>query len=341
MSIVPTQFVQSEQIDQRIGIHVHFLRGSRHPPRSQPAASVTEWTRTGLTPQNGAMAFSIPARLALACANSPERTAWLARLPGTLRDLQQRWGLTIDAPFDGDEVSCSWVAPVTLANSTTAVLKVSMPHMEGEHEIQGLRFWNGDPTVRLLAGDEALGAMLLERCEPGTALRSRPEPEQDVVIARLLPRIWRVPIASHPFRPLSTMAAYWSDETLTQAEHWPDTDLVREGLRLFKELPHSAPSHRLLATDLHAGNVLRAGREPWLIIDPKPFVGDPAYDATQHLLNCGARLRADPLGTIRRLADLLEVDDERVRFWMFARAAGPRDGWDDQQTLELARRVAL
>jgi hypothetical protein len=65
-------------------------------------------------------------------------------------------------------------------------------------------------------------------------------------------------------------------------------------------------------------------------------------DATQHLLNCGARLRADPLGTIRRLADLLEVEDERIRFWLFARAAaGPRDGGDDQQTQELARRVAL
>jgi len=38
----------------------------------------------------------------------------------------------------------------------------------------------------------------------------------------------------------------------------------------------------LLATDLHAGNVLPAAREPWLVIDPKPFTGDPAYDATQH-----------------------------------------------------------
>ena len=34
--------------------------------------------------------------------------------------------------------------------------------------------------------------------------------------------------------------------------------LVREGLRLFKELPRSATSEVLLATDLHAGNVLQA-----------------------------------------------------------------------------------
>jgi streptomycin 6-kinase len=287
------------------------------------------------------MTLPIPARLAVACASSPERAAWFARLPGTLRDLQQRWSLTIGTPFDGGDVSCSWVAPVALASGATAVLKASMPHMEGEHEIQGLRFWSGDPTVRLLASADDLGAMLLERCEPGAALRSLPEGEQDVVIARLLRRIWRIPPASHPFRPLSEMTAYWSSETLTQAEHWPDTDLVREGLRLFNELSQSAPSHPLLATDLHAGNVLRADREPWLVIDPKPFVGDPAYDATQHLLNCAARLRSDPENTIRRFADLLDIDRERVRLWTFARAAAePRDEWKNHWLFDLARAIA-
>lgn len=97
----------------------------------------------------------------------------------------------------------------------------------------------------------------------------------------------------------------------------------------------------LLATDLHAGNVLRAQREPWLAIDPKPFVGEPAYDATQHLLNCEARLRSDPDGTIRRFADLLGVDHERVRLWTFARAAAePRDDWKDGWLIELARALA-
>jgi streptomycin 6-kinase len=42
----------------------------------------------------------------------------------------------------------------------------------------------------------------------------------------------------------------------------------------------------LLCTDLHAENVLAAEREPWLAIDPKPCIGDPAFDAIQHMLNC-------------------------------------------------------
>ena len=178
-------------------------------------------------------------------------------------------------------------------------------------------------------------------CEPGTRLRLLPEPEQDVVIARLLRRLWRPPVPPHRFRPLSAMTMYWSEETINQSGHWVDSALVRTGLRLFKELPQAKPADDvLLATDLHAGNVLQAQREPWLVIDPKPFVGDAAYDATQHLLNCPVRLRVDPRGTIRRFADLLEVDDERVRLWTFARAAAePREDWADERLLALARTI--
>ena len=287
------------------------------------------------------MVLTIPRGLAAACGKTPERAAWLARLRDTLRKIERRWSLTLGAPVDGEEVSCAWVAPVVIAGGTPAVLKVAMPHMEGEQEIEGLRFWNGNPTVRLFEADDDLGAMLLERCEPGTVLRTRPEPEQDLIIARLLRRLWRPPVAPHPFRPLSVMTTYWTEEARAQAEHWPDPGLVREGLRLFRELPPSAPEQVLLATDLHAGNVLRAQREPWLVIDPKPFVGDPAYDATQHLLNGAARLRSDPGGTIHRFADLLGVPHERVRLWMFARAAAePRDEWKDDWLMTLARALA-
>jgi streptomycin 6-kinase len=136
------------------------------------------------------------------------------------------------------------------------------------------------------------------------------------------------------------MTAYWSRETLADVERWPDRALVREGLQLFETLPRTASIGVLLATDLHAGNVLRSEREPWLVIDPKPFVGDPAYDATQHLFNCDARLRSDPEEMISRIADLLGVDSERVRLWTFARAAAePRENWEDG-LVALAKAIA-
>jgi len=163
--------------------------------------------------------------------------------------------------------------------------------------------------------------MLLERCVPGTSLREIPEAEQDAVIAGLLRRMWRRPPAVHPFRSLETMLAHWSAEAEGSIAHADDPGLVREGIELFHSLPCAATQRVVLATDLHAGNVLRSGREPWLVIDPKPFLGDPAYDATQHLLNCGDRLLAQPDQTIKKFAELLEVNAERVGLWTFARVA--------------------
>jgi len=272
----------------------------------------------------------IPERLAESCDRAPERRAWLERLPDVIQELQDRWSLALEAPFDGDDVSCSWVARAVRADGTRAVLKLGMPHFEGAHEIQALRFWDGGPTVRLLEADVDLNAMLLEPCQPGTALRELPESEQDVILAGLLPRLWTRPSAPHPFRPLSALTAHWAAETMAAAHEWSDAGLVQEGLRLFEELSRPSAGDVLLATDLHAGNVLRAQREPWLVIDPKPFVGDPAYDATQHLINCKGRMLDAPDVTIRRIADLLGVDGERVRLWMLARsAAEPRDIWDE------------
>jgi streptomycin 6-kinase len=283
----------------------------------------------------------IPKSVIENCRKSPERIAWLQRVPDIVQKLVQRWGLTLDVPLEGEEASCAYVAAVRYGNGTPAVLKVGMPHMEQEHEIHGLRFWDGDPTVQLLASDEELGAMMLERCQPGTTLRVLEESEQDKVISVLLRRLWRLPATPYPFRPLSALTEYWSSETLADVEQWPDAGLVREGLRLFKELPRHTASAVLLATDLHAGNVLRAERESWLVIDPKPFLGDPAYDATQHLFNCCARLRSNPDRTIQGLADLLGIDHERLRLWTFARAAAePRDDWSNGDRMQLARTLA-
>ncbi len=93
------------------------------------------------------------------------------------------------------------MAPVVRATGERAVLKLGMPHMEAAHELHGLRFWDGDPTVRLLEADVDLNAMLLEACDSGVTLRSLPAPEQDLLIARLLRRLWRRPTPPHPFRP--------------------------------------------------------------------------------------------------------------------------------------------
>ncbi len=165
--------------------------------------------------------------------------------------------------------------------------------------------------------------MLLERCRPGTELRGRPEAEQHLVVTDLLRSVWTVELTfDHPFRPLSVMADDWvvrAEARLAADPRRLDAGLAREGLQLFRELARTGPTEALLFTDLHAGNVLSSGRRQWLLIDPKPYVGDPHYDVLQHLLNCNGSLQADPIGLLTEVADLAGLDAGRVRQWLFAR----------------------
>ena len=112
------------------------------------------------------------------------------------------------------------------------------------------------------------------------------------------------------------MLAYWSEETLAQRDAWPDAGLVAEGLRLFAELPRTAPATVLLATDLHAGNVLRAEREPWLVIDPKPLVGEREFGVAPvvRAFELGHSER-DVRHRLDRLTGDLGLDRERARLW--------------------------
>jgi streptomycin 6-kinase len=206
------------------------------------------------------------------------------------------------------------------------VLKVAWRHNEALHEADGLRAWDGDGAVRLLDAvvEQETTALLLEACRPGSALSMLPPLEQDLIVAGLLRRLWIDPPAGHPMRPLQAMCDGWADEYEEKYAAQGrgarlDPGLAATGMELFRSLPGTAERYALLITDLHAGNVLAAGREPWLAIDPKPYVGDPAYDPLQHMLNCPDRLVSDPAGFARRMARLLDLDGQRLQQWLFAR----------------------
>ena len=216
-------------------------------------------------------------------AEAEGRQGWLVTaLPATLGQVVPMWSLTVGEPFQpGGQTA--WVAPARDASGAGLVLKIAWPHADAAHEADGLRAWAGNGAVRLRAahdfGDAT--ALLIERCVPGTPLSGRPEPEQDTVVAALLRRLWIEPERGHPFPTLQLMCQRWAEEYEQRAAAGPvrlDPGLARAGIALFRELPASATSQVLLCTDLHAGNVLAAAREPWLAIDPKPVVGDPAYD---------------------------------------------------------------
>ncbi len=282
-------------------------------------------------------------RALVEAAEQQSRTAWLGTLPGMVARLARAWSLTVEAPFQpGGQTA--WVAPVRGRAGADLVLKVAWPHPEALDEAAGLRVWDGHGAVRLHAAEHSPDAvaLLLERCRPGTPLAARQEPEQDEVVAGLLRRLWAAPVVGNRFRPLQEMCDAWADEfeaLVATGGHTLDPGLAREGIALFRALPAGADRSVLLTTDLHAGNVLAGRREPWLLIDPKPYVGDPAYDPLQHLLNCDERLHADPTGLAARLAGLLDLDPVRLRRWLFARCV--QESANRPSLADVARRIRI
>jgi streptomycin 6-kinase len=293
-------------------------------------------------------AFAVPKYLAETARGDCDVRGWLVELPGLVADLARRWSLEVGEPFQPGG-QCSWTAPVTGPTGTGLVLKVGFRFPSGEQrdEAAGLRLWDGRGTARLYATceTESAQALLIERCLPGTPLgRALPEPEQDQVVAGLLRQLWAQPYTSRPFRPLTQMCAAWADEferdyAAAGAADRIDPGLARAGIALFRALPETAADRVLLCTDLHGENILAAQRAPWLVIDPKPYVGDPAYDLLQHMLNCEGRLAADPAGLANRMAGLAGVDAGRVRQWLFARSVQESVGWPLMHAV--AKRLAL
>jgi streptomycin 6-kinase len=274
-------------------------------------------------------AFAVPRYLAETARRDNGVSNWIADLPALVTDLAGRWSLQVGEPFQPGG-QCSWTAPVTDPAGAALVLKIGFRFPGGEErdEAAGLRLWDGNGAVRLHAALESQSAyaLLIERCIPGTPLgQVLPEPEQDQVVTGLLRQLWAQPHAAYPFRPLAQMCAAWAEEfeqeyAAAGAADKIDPGLARAGIALFRALPETAGSQVLLCTDLHGDNILAAQRAPWLVIDPKPYVGDPAYDVLQHMLNCEGRLAADPAALATRMAGLTGIDPGRVRQWLFARS---------------------
>ncbi len=249
---------------------------------------------------------------------------WLGRLPETIAECERRWSLTVMPPFAS--LSYNYVAPVLCADGKDAVLKLGVPHHEFTTEVEALRLYDGAGTVKLLAGDVGLGAMLLERLKPGTLLSSLADDERATSIAvQVMMRLRRPPPPEHQFPTVSDWASglHRLRERFGGATGPFSSPLVEKAETLFSELIGAMGAPVLLHGDLHHDNILSAVREPWLAIDLKGVVGEAEYEVGAFVRN---RLFLEPR-PIRLLArrvdqfvDELGFDRERVLGWSLAQA---------------------
>jgi streptomycin 6-kinase len=273
--------------------------------------------------------------------DEPGGAEWLGRLPRLARELTDRWELELGEPFDA---LISLVVPVVRRDGTEAVLKLHFPEPESEHEADALAFWDGVGAVRLLEHDPERRGLLVERCRPGDQLWSvADEEEANRIGASVLTRLWEHTPGDRGYRTLAGEAERWADELPArwEAEGRPyERRLVDETIAWIRELAPSQPELVVAHQDFHGGNVLRAEREPWLAIDPKPLLAERAFDTASLLRDRRDELALEPHPErrLRRRLDQLSaqlgLDRERMRGWSIVHAIA----WNgDEQMIACAR----
>ncbi|MEU1177350.1 aminoglycoside phosphotransferase family protein [Streptomyces sp. NPDC005820] len=251
-----------------------------------------------------------------------EGARWIAGLPSLVGELVGRWGCVLDGDVLHGGVGI--VVPVVASGHGSAVVKVSFPHPGNVHEPDAFAAWGGRGAVRLLARDDERFAMLLERVRAESLAEVEDTDEVAVVAGRVSRRLAVAAPAGLP--RIQDMALAWDEELrLDRAEfaHGVSERSFGAALATVRELGRAQPG-LLVHGDLHARNILRAEREPWLAVDPKGWVGDPAYDGGTLLKALGLRLVAlDDPGDVRKAAlrvldvfsEAAGLDRERVGRW--------------------------
>ncbi|MCQ9133372.1 aminoglycoside phosphotransferase family protein [Streptomyces hilarionis] len=274
------------------------------------------------------MAFAPPQRLVKALGETaPDGDGWLEELPETVRRAVALRELTVDrVQVPGGRSSL--VMLVRRADGTPAVLKLAPPRFRPEAERAALAHWDGLGAVQTLDGPGTAGALLLERLHPDVSVRSLPEAKALLEAAGTLRRLWVEPPAGQVFETVAERTGRQAEAMRSSAavSGAAVAALVDEALAAREALVGTAPEVRLLHGTFRQSKVLAAERSPWLAVGPDPVVGECAFDLARLVRDRVEDLIASPSGPattrrrVRKLAESLELDGERVRGWTLFRA---------------------
>ena len=271
------------------------------------------------------MAFEPPRRLVKALGEAaPSGDDWLEKLPEAAQQAVALRELTVErVQVPGGRSSL--VVLVRLPDGTPAVLKLAPGRARPESERAALTHWDGLGAVRLLEPAGAEGVLLLERLHPDVSVRSLAEAKSMLEAAGALRRLWVEPPAGTVFETVAERTGRQAEAMRAGADA-EAAPLVDAALAVRDELLASPPEARLLHGTFRQSKVLAGERSPWLAVGPDPVVGECAFDLARLVRDRVEDLIASPSGSaitrrrVKRLAESLDVDQERVRGWTLFRA---------------------
>ena len=258
---------------------------------------------------------------------------WLSEIDRILSECASHWGLSIGDAYPNP--SYQLVFPCVGRAGRRLALKLGVPRDELRDEAIALRYWSGRGTVKIIDDNQRLGALLLERIDPGSQLADVASDNDDSATEIGATAFMRVAAAgiiradaqSPDLRLLPSLAT-WADAFRRYSERFPDggpigSEAIARASTMFRALTSSTTSVGILHGDLHHHNILRSGPsdDDWVVIDPKGIIGDQTFEAGAFLRNPVAAFGSgiDGVARTRRRIDILIAitgnDRERMIDW--------------------------
>lgn len=209
---------------------------------------------------------------------------WLEQLPALTRACQQKWQLT-DCRIAGD-LSYNFVCFARSESFGDVALKIGVPHLDLFSEMKAIHHFSGHGMCRCYDSDESLGAMLLERVQPGADLWTVADHLRRYEIAAEIMEQMHILAPDDHGLPLFT-GLIENAITRGQAEQIVDESIIerlRKILAMAKSMERRYPRQVILHCDLHHANILRDGGS-WKAIDPKGFVGPRPIECARFIEN--------------------------------------------------------
>ena len=247
-----------------------------------------------------------------------EGRQWLDSLPEIAAEIAEEHNLSDLTPVNN--MTFNYVAS-GYQNDKPIILKIGMNSKALTKESFCLKAFAKHAVAEVIADDTNM--IIMQRAVPGSTLKTH-FPGNDIDATKILcasiKELHKASIPeSHNFSHLSELF-----KTLDQKLDIPD-EILTKAKHLRDKLVSTTKKEVLLHGDLHHDNILKNG-DSWLVIDPKGFIGDPAFEPAAYLCNPIPELLQEnqPREIIENRINIcsaeLDIDSKRISGWLYAKS---------------------
>jgi len=247
-----------------------------------------------------------------------EGKKWLHELPSVLADLSKQYNISQLEPVSN--MSFNYVARGFIKEKPI-IVKLGLNNKALSKETQCLKAFESHATPKVIANKDNM--IIMECAVPGITLKEH-FPLQETEATNILCNVIKdlhtaqIPIG-HNFYHIKDLL-----QTLDKEIDIPN-NILNKARRLRDKLLSTTTKEVLLHGDLHHDNILK-NDHGWMVIDPKGFIGDPAFETTAYICNPIPDLLHENnpteiiIGRIQLCAKNLNFPEQRVKDWFYVKS---------------------